>query len=245
MIIDALYATLSIVDEKRCHERTNIPHGRPWLDRSKRFRTQTQVIPNQIREEFNSFWKWKMQVENESDHILSEGRREEAFERLKPILLSWQTYRGSSNTNTWKTLKESLGNISLAYDRIRRFSLLQLSQIPDEPLQLIWHELGRVKEYRAAKTKNYFVIAVCKPLMLLWGQTLAFDSHVRNNLPTRLHAPYSNRWSYEQWKTVTQGLESEMNKSKADIEYIDRKALERYQTRSLVPYGRFLDMYYF
>jgi len=42
-----------------------------------------------------------------------------------------------------------------------------------------------------------------------------------------------------------QGLESEMNKSKADIDYFDRKALERYQTRSIVPYGRFMDMYYF
>lgn len=211
----------------------------------KDFELKLKSFPKRYAKEFDCFWKWKIQVENDPDHILSEGRREETFERIKPILISWQAYRGSRNANTWKTLKESLRNISPAFDRIRRFSLLQFSQVPDGPLRLLWDELGRVKEPRAEKSESYFVIAVCKPLMLLWGQTLAFDSHVRNNLPTRFNAPHSNRWSYEQWRTVMQGLESEMNESKADVEYIGRKALERYQTNSILPYGRLLDMYYF
>jgi len=186
-----------------------------------------------------------MQVENTSDHVLSEERRKETFERLKPILRSWQAYRGGRNSDIWKSLKESLGRISPEYDRIRQLSLLHFSEVPDEALRLIWHELGRVKEYRAEKNNSYCVIAVCKPLMLLWGQTLAFDSHVRKNLPTRFNVPISNRWSYEQWKTVMQGLESEMKDSPADISQIDQKAMERYCTKSVVPYGRFLDMYYY
>lgn len=234
------------MNEIRIHEGTDVT-GDCTLINQEDFEFKLKLFPITYAEEFDRFWKWKMQVENEPDHILSEGRRTETFERLKPILLSWQTYRRSSNTieDTWKLLKECLGNISLAYERIRRFSLLEFSQIPDEPLQLIWHELGRIKEYQGERAENYFVIAVCKPLMLLWGQTLAFDSHVRNNLRRRFAVPYSYRWSYEQWKTVMQRLESEMNKSKADIDSIDRKALERYQTKSIVPYGRFLDMYYF
>jgi len=126
-------------------EQTSFMEDFGLTDR-KDFELKLKSFPTRYAKEFDCFWKWKMQVENDSDHILSEGRREETFERLKPILFSWQTYGGSSNTNTWKTLKESLGNISLAFDRIRRFSLLQFSQVPDEPLQLIWHELGPVKE---------------------------------------------------------------------------------------------------
>jgi hypothetical protein len=79
----------------------------------------------------------------------------------------------------------------------------------------------------------------------MWGQTLAFDSHVRQNLPPMWNVPKGNRWSCEEWKAVMRHLENEMEGRPDVVSYFDEKALERYGTKAIVPYGRFLDICYF
>jgi hypothetical protein len=204
-----------------------------------------RLFPKKYADQFNEFWKWKMKIEHDSDDVLSESRREETYRKLKPILSSWQAYRGRRNPDCWRTLKESLGNISRAYEDVRQYSLLEFSKIPDEPLRHIWHQLGRVKEQNAYTGNYYSVISVCKPLMLLWGQTLAFDSHVRRNLPEVFEAPRGSRWSYEEWKTAMKNLSTEMKRSPKVVKCMTEKALKSYGANSVVPYGRYLDIHYF
>jgi hypothetical protein len=116
--------------------------------------------------------------------LLDKDHIRETYARLSSILPKWQTYRNGENGSPLKTLGESLQNISGAYDAIRGYSLLEFENIPEEPLRKIWHELGRVKEYEGQMNEegNYYAIAVCISLLLIWGQTPAFDSNVRKNM---------------------------------------------------------------
>lgn len=95
-----------------------------------------------------------MSVEDEVSFVLEEEHRDEAFKRLVKILLKWQTYRNGENDSPYRTLKESLQNISGVYDEIRACSLLEFGEIPAKTLQRIWHEFGRVKEFEGRTNKN-------------------------------------------------------------------------------------------
>lgn len=130
---------------------------------------------------------------------------------------------------------------------MRIYTLLDFDSIPFEILEVIWHELGRVKEYDGKRDKNgyYYVISICKPLLLVWGQTLAFDSYVRAQLPRIDNGlRYSSRWSLEQWVKVMKELGEHLKKDLKSIEYIRRESEQWYGKNAVIPYGRFLDMYY-
>lgn len=81
-------------------------------------------------------------------------------------------------------------------------------------MRLIWHELGRVKEKDGKRNEfgYYFIVATCKPLIFLWGQTLAFDSRVRKYFPKRYDVPKGNRWSFEDWKEVMEKIEDDLKR---------------------------------
>jgi len=194
--------------------------------------------------DFINFWKWKLEIENGCKHILDDNFREETFRRLSSILPGWKTYRPFSSSQCLKILKNSLETISDAYNIIKDYSLLEFNEIPDEPLRLIWHELGRTKEEHGSKNDGglYYIIAVCKPLMLLWGQTLAYDSLVRENIPYRV--PADIRWSFEDWKRVTVNFQRDLKQNSEIINLFKEKSRETYRTDSIVPYGEFLDYYY-
>ncbi|MFC1945434.1 hypothetical protein ACFLWF_01625 [Chloroflexota bacterium] len=203
--------------------------------------------------QYNDFWSWKIGVEQHNcDHILDTKHIDETHKRLIDILPRWQTYRGV-NCNYKSDLPLALKTISDAYNRIRKYSLLDFQQIPDEPLHFIWDILGRIKEKNGSARSNsdYFVISVCKPLMFLWGQTLAFDSINRINIQkdkslelTQPHI-YESRWPYLFWKTVMQDLQREMLKSQGVVDYSMSHSYENYGTNLTVPFGRYLDLYYY
>ena len=96
--------------------------------------------------DFNGFWKWKLRVETGNGHILDKNHIKETYNRFYSILPRWLTYRPYDSKICLGILRESLENISKAYDQIRSLSLLEFDQIPLDPLQLIWGELGRAKE---------------------------------------------------------------------------------------------------
>lgn len=148
----------------------------------------------------------------------------------------------------WRgVLRASLEKISDAYDRIRSYDLLGFSEVPSGPLELIWHELGRVKERGGRKSASgrYYVISVCKPLMLLWGQTLAFDSRVRASVPRGYGVPQRQRWRFAEWSRVMRAFQGGLRRSPELVSFLKGMSLEKYGSDASVPYGRFLDMYYF
>ena len=94
-------------------------------------------FPRRYLENFDHVWRWRVSVEDEVSFLLEEEHRDEVFKRLVKILLKWQTYRNGENDSPYRTLKESLQNISGVYDEIRACSLLEFGEIPAKTLQRI------------------------------------------------------------------------------------------------------------
>ncbi len=203
--------------------------------------------------DFDNFWKWRLRNESRNEHILDDNHLRETaskdYYKLPGILRRWKAYRKSKNSEPYVTLQDSLRNISKAYDRIRSYSLLEFDRTPHDTLELIWNELGRVKEYGGNINSygRYYVISVCKPLMLLWGQTLAFDSRVRAHIPRlrNVRGLRDRRWSFTAWKQAMESFQETLNQEPEVVDSFKEVSLQKYGTDSIVPYGRFFDIYYF
>jgi len=204
-------------------------------------------FPPRYLENFDHVWKWKVSIEDEDITVLDDDHLNEAFKRLEKILPKWQTYRKGKNDYPYRTLKESLQNISGTYKEIREYSLLEFNEIPIKSLQHIWHELGRVKEFEGRTNTNgiYYAIAACKPLLLIWGQTPAFDTKVRENFPCEYGVKkYNYRMPFKQWYNTMKMISEDLNRQTECIEVIEEMSHERYGDDKLTPYGRYLDIYY-
>jgi len=221
------------------------------------FKNKLEVPPSgrsiSYIKQYNEFWARKLHIEQENNHhILDTNHVKDTCVQLMKILPRWQTYRGVK-CNYEKNLPLAITSISHAYNDIRRFSLLEFEQIPDDSLRFMWENLGTVKEKQCLQRPNlnYFVIAVCKPLMFIWGQTLAFDSinriNIRNDRSLQLtESPQrSSRWSFSQWKTIMRDFQSELLQSPKVIDYCRSQSLQTFGTDFIVPYGRYLDLYYY
>jgi hypothetical protein len=204
-------------------------------------------FPDDYLNDFDDMWKWKIQIESKNKSILDEDNIREAYNKLSTILQAWQTYRNGKNGSPIKTLGKSLQNISEDYNKIREYSLLDFESIPERPLKKIWHQLGRVKEYEGQTNEkgNYYAIAATKPLLLLWGQTLAFDCRVRRNLPRKYGISRSKyKLDFEKWRRTMCLISRDLNDSLTCVKVIKEMSLNRYKFTDFVPYGRFLDIYY-
>ncbi|MHA1360614.1 MAG: hypothetical protein ACTSRC_21035, partial [Candidatus Helarchaeota archaeon] len=158
-------------------------------------------FPEKYQKDFDAFWVWKNEKESGGQYVLDDVLIEATYVKLAKILNGWQTYRQPKNKDPFTTLRESLVNIKAYYDKIKEYDLTRFNEIPRGDLEEIWHELGRVKEYGGCRNSRgrYNVIAVCKPLMLLWGQTLAFDSNVRYNISGMDIRMGQYQWTFEKW----------------------------------------------
>lgn len=212
------------------------------------FKSRVNSFPRDYMKNFNYLWEWKIRVEsNGANHILDANHQGETYRRLCEILPKWQTYRNGDNSDPLETLRDSLRNISEAYNQIRSYTLLEFSEVPRESLEVIWDELGRVKERNGNRNEygDYSIISVCKPLLLMWGQTLAFDSKVRKHCSQSYSVPkYSNRWNLELWISVMKEFSGHLNENVDCIEAIKTESERRYRADFIVPYGRFLDIFY-
>jgi len=171
---------------------------------------------------------------------------EQAYNKLCRTLKLWQWHRPDRFSELAERLRGVLERISYSYNQIRNFSLLEFSDIPQEPLEIIWHELGCVK---AVEVKNpggyYLVMATTKPLMFLWGQTLAFDSIVRWYMPRfNIVGLRNDYWSFETWKKVLLEFQELLLKQPEVVQLFDKISRKEYGTDSIIPYGQFLDLYY-
>lgn len=194
---------------------------------------------------FGEFWKWKLRVENEGHHILDDKNIEKAYDRLSKTLKIWQWHRPYSFSMLAKRLKESLKRIGNAYNEIREYSLLEFDKIPREPLEFIWHELGWVKTFEKNNRGYYLAMATTKPFMFLWGQTPAFDSVVRQRMPRfGIIGLADNHWSFERWRNVLLKFQEILKQRPEIVDLFQKTSLKEYRARTLVPYGQFIDLYY-
>lgn len=212
------------------------------------FQSRITFFPPRYMRNFDYIWKWKINIEsNSTNHILNDQHRKETYRRLCKILPRWQTYRNGNNSDPLGTLRDSLNNISEDYSQIKTYTLIDFDNILFECIERIWHELGRVKEYNGNKSKDgyYYIISVCKPLLLIWGQTLAFDSKVRKNVPRSYNVPrYSSRWNLKQWISVMREFSEYLKRDQNCLDVMKKESEKRYGKNTFIPYGRFLDIYY-
>ncbi|MHA1632634.1 MAG: hypothetical protein ACTSXC_07520, partial [Candidatus Freyarchaeota archaeon] len=109
----------------------------------KLFRSRLQTFTRlDYAGDFEGFRKWKVRTEAKNESILDDNHRRETYYRLSLILPGWLTYRPFNSAACLKILKDSLRNMSEAYNKVNRYSLLEFNEIPEESLKLIWHELG-------------------------------------------------------------------------------------------------------
>ena len=212
-----------------------------------KLRQAFKVFPKKYMKDFNDFWVWKNKVEDQETSILDDEYIETTHTMIYKILKGWQTYSPGINSDPSKTLKISLKNMRNDYDLIRNYTLLDFKDIPGFKLRMIWHELGRVKEYGGETNEggDYYAIAVTKPLLLLWGQTLAFDTRVRGNLPWRLGvSAHDFRMGFSKWYGVLSSLSVEFDESHEFVKEVQMKSKEFYGEAAAIPYGRFLDIYF-
>ena len=211
------------------------------------FKERLHNFPQKYMEDFDNFWKYKLAVENTFEHLLDYKNWKETYRRLLGVLNRWQYFRGRGVYVTPdRILKEALENISDAYNQIRKYTILEFRQIPDKPLKTIWHQLGRIKETNG-KTNPlgyYNVMSVCKPLMLLWGQTPAFDKKVRDGIYGLVRKVEHHKWRYETWKKVMERLQQLLMQNPELIKFLEELAAQKYGSKTIVPFGRFLDIYY-
>lgn len=208
---------------------------------------RVRSFPSRYLDNFDYVWKWKISIEKKGESIFNEEHLSEAYRRLSNILPKWQTYRNSENSYPYRTLKESLQNIVSSYKEIRAHSLLEFGDISEKALQRVWHELGRVKEFEGRRNSNgsYYAIAACKPLLLIWGQTPAFDSRVRENLPAKYEIKkFDFRLSFEQWYRAMIMISDDLKRLPECVAVIEKMSCEIYRVGRPIPYGRFLDIYY-
>lgn len=141
----------------------------------ERFKFKLSNFPPDYMLDFDCFWRWNLKVETEGGHVLDESHRRDTYNKLRVILARWQAYRSSHNSDPWKTLEQSLKAISDVYNQLRVYPLLEFNKIPNHLLELVWHELGRVKEYNANMNDAccYYIVSVCKPHVNL-GTNIGF-----------------------------------------------------------------------
>lgn len=214
-----------------------------------RFQKRIDSFPEEYKYNYDEFWEWKVEVESPNGcSILDYKHKVETYHKLCEVLPKWQTYRPLDNTPCLRTLKASLNNIAKVYDRLRKYTLLDFEQIPRQLLSPVWQELGRAKEEKGQTNDygSYAIIAACKPLLFLWGQTLAFDSRVRGNLPERYEIDKNSRsWDVDEWMRIMKLISEDLKRDKKAIKFIEEKSAEWYGKEAIVPYGRLLDIYYF
>lgn len=195
---------------------------------------------------FDGFWRWKIKTETEGEHILDDNHINQACSKLWSILRGWQAYRPHDSDACLRVLKDALKKMTDSYNQIRTYSLLEFDKVPDKLLNMIWHELGRVKEKDGRKNNYgyYYIVSLSKHLMFLWGQTPAFDSRVRTHIPRSYNASKNNRWHFGEWKRVMLSFREDLMQEPEAVNAFKAESLKMYGTESTVPYGRFLDVYY-
>ncbi len=194
---------------------------------------------------FGDFWEWKLKTETKSEHILDANHIDDAFKKLIKLLREWKWHRPHSYQGLEEKLENALRKISDAYDQIRDYSLLQFEDVPEEPLKLIWRELGQVKLGKESSGDYCLVMSVTKPLMVLWGQTLSFDSRVRSKMPKfEIEGLNYLYWDFATWKKVMAKFQKSLSNQYEIVSFFRELSFKTYGTDKLVPYGQFLDLYY-
>jgi hypothetical protein len=194
---------------------------------------------------FHGFWSYKLRVEKQNGHLLDNKNINETLARLGPILRIWQWSRPYEFENCFDPFKKSVQSISDSYANVREFSLMEFDKAPVKDLERIWNALGSLKSTGCHGQHGELVMTITKPLMFLWGQTPAFDSRVREKMPSFNLTGFRNtRWEFSLWINVMTRLQTYLNSNAELVSSLRRISAEKYGKEAMIPYGQFWDLCY-
>jgi hypothetical protein len=122
---------------------------------------------------------------------------------------------------------------------------MEFDKAPVKDLERIWNALGSVKPEESHGQYGELVMTITKPLMFLCGQTPAFDSKVREKMPSFNLTGFKNtRWEFSLWINVMTKLQTYLNFNAELVSSFRRISAEKYGTEAMIPYGQFLDLCY-
>lgn len=122
---------------------------------------------------------------------------------------------------------------------------MEFDKAPVKDLERIWDALGSAKPKGSYGQYGELVMTITKPLMFLWGQTPAFDSVVRDEMPSFNLTGFKNtRWEFSLWIDVMTKLQTYLNSNPELVSSFRRISAEKYGTKAMIPYGQFLDLCY-
>jgi hypothetical protein len=178
---------------------------------------------------FHGFWSIKLRVEKENSHLLDNKNINETLARLGPILKIWKWHRPYEFEHCFEPFKKSVRSISDSYSKIRNFSLMEFDKAPVKDLERIWNALGSVKPKGSHGQYDELVMTITKPLMFLWGQTPAFDSVVREKMPSFNLTGFKNtRWEFSLWISVMTKLQTYLTSNAELVSSFRRISTEKY-----------------
>ncbi len=196
---------------------------------------------------YYGFWRRKTQIELEGGSILDRDHLTITVKLLSKAMKSWQAYRPMSATACLERFEEKLPEIVPSYERIRNYSLLTFDQAPRDDLKILWNKLGCVKEEDGEENTPpiYFVVAVTKPLMFLWGQTPAFDDYVRRRMPAMNgNGLTDNRWSFTMWYNAMRWFQDWVGGQPEFQSFAREISSAEFGSEDSVPYGQLVDLNY-
>jgi hypothetical protein len=194
---------------------------------------------------FHAFWEYKLKVEKQNSHLLDDENIEQTLEKLGPILKIWKWHRPHEFETCFNPLEKALRNVSDAYANIKDISLLELEKAQRKDLEKIWYALGSTKPEDGHGKYGELVMTITKPLMFLWGQTPAFDSIVRENMPSFDLAGFRNtRWKFNLWLNAMEKLQTSLKTDAELLNSFKKTSNQKYGTDQTIPYGQFFDICY-
>ena len=212
----------------------------------RRYRTFEKLDNSNYPYTFKRFWLYKLKVENNESHILDIENRTKTATQLGHILKLWKWHEPFEFDSCYKKMEKSLETISDSYARIRNFNLTEFNKVPENDLRRIWNEFSTIKyENNKSNFIGEIVETITRPLMLLWGQTPAFDSVVRTKMILSNCPGFNNqRWEFRLWLRVMNELQQILFKNSELVDVFRKKSQEKYGITTIVPYGHFFDLYY-
>lgn len=206
---------------------------------------------------FIKFWKNKINLENGGSCLLDQKQIENTSKELLEMAKKWRLYRPEKTDEINRRLCITLPKIRAEYEKIRKFNVLDIEteDFQIDTLKVVWTKLALIKDGNEEKKSRgeYLIMPPTKFLMFLWGQTPAFDEFLRGKDNRqkaenfKIHIYSNNYWSFDNWFDTLKLISKALNGNdifRKTIENLNEKYFNGVLGSSYVPYGFFIDAYF-
>lgn len=153
----------------------------------------TDFITRYPHSRFNSFWQYKLKIENDGGSILDAVHLNETAASLAGMLNDPDWGIARLVIPSTSKIKSILKGIAEPYEKIRQISIGhgELTSVRRQ-LTSVYRGLAGISHTRwddPDEFNSYYIVGKTKVLMFIWGQTPGFDTRVRERFDYWTHSP--------------------------------------------------------